>query len=51
MIKRLGGKRHGQAIYSRRGRKTTMWSTALSAERAYVTLLVGGGAKIVSVER
>jgi hypothetical protein len=51
MIKRLGGKRHGKAICSRRGRKPTMWSTALSTERAYVTLLAGGGAKIVSVER
>ncbi|MGH2994141.1 MAG: hypothetical protein ACRDL1_11465, partial [Solirubrobacterales bacterium] len=51
MIKRLGGKRHGHAIYSRGGRKAMLWSTALSAERAYVTLLVGGGAKIVSVER
>jgi hypothetical protein len=51
MIKRLGGKHHGTAIFSRRGRKATLWSTALSAERAYVTLLAGGGAKIVSVAR
>lgn len=51
MIKRLGGKHHGQALYVRRGRKATLWSTALSVERAYVTLLVGGGAKIVSVKR
>ena len=51
MIKRLGGKRHGRAIFSRKGRKAMLWSTALSAERAYVTLLVGGGAKIVSVKR
>ena len=51
MIKRLGGKRHGRAIFSRKGRKAMLWSTALSAERAYVTLLVGGGAKLVSVKR
>jgi hypothetical protein len=51
MIKRLGGKHHGKALYSRKGRKATMWSTALSADRAYVTLLRGGGPKIVSVKR
>jgi hypothetical protein len=51
MVKRLSGKGHGRSIYSRKGRKVTLWSTALSAERAYVTLLRGGGEKIVSVKR
>ncbi|MGH2962054.1 MAG: hypothetical protein ACRDL3_07680, partial [Solirubrobacterales bacterium] len=51
MIKRLGGKHHGQTLYARKGRKATLWSTALSVERAYVTLLASGGAKIVSVKR
>jgi hypothetical protein len=51
MMKRLSGKGHGRSIYSRRGRKVTLWSTALAADRAYVTLLRGGGEKIVSVGR
>jgi hypothetical protein len=51
MLKRLGGKGHGNSLYARRGRKVMLWSTALSAERAYVTLLQGDGNRIVSVDR
>jgi hypothetical protein len=51
MVKRLSGKGHGHSMYSRRGRKVMLWSTALAADRAYVTLLRGGGAKVVSVKR
>jgi hypothetical protein len=51
MIKRVGRKGAGHAILSRRGRKPMMWSTALSDDRAYVTLLSSGGARIVSTRR
>jgi hypothetical protein len=51
MIKRVGRKGPGHAILSRKGRRPMMWSTALSAERAYVTLLSRGGSRIVSVRR
>jgi hypothetical protein len=51
MIKRVGRKGAGHAILSRRGRKPMMWSTTLSDDRAYVTLLSSGGARIVSTRR
>jgi hypothetical protein len=51
MVKRLGGQGHGHSVYSRKGRKMALWSTALSADRVYVTILRGGGERIVSVER
>jgi len=51
MIKRVGRKGPGHAILSRKGRGPMMWSTALSDERAYVTLLSGGGSRIVSTRR
>ena len=51
MIKRIGRKGTGHAILSRKGRKPMMWSTALAEDRAYVTLLGGGSARIVSVGR
>jgi hypothetical protein len=50
MLKRIGGKGHGRRIYSR-GRARQLWSTSLSAKRGFVTLLGGGGPKIVSVKR
>jgi hypothetical protein len=49
MLKRLGGGGDGKVIYSRRS--GTLWSTALSATRAYVTVLRGGADKIISVRR
>jgi hypothetical protein len=50
MLTGLRGNGRGRQIYSRRG-KTTLWSTALNEKRAYVTLLKGGDARIVSVRR
>jgi hypothetical protein len=50
MIKRIGRKGPGHAIISRKGRRPMMWSTALSDERAYVTLLSRGGSRIVSAQ-
>jgi MFS family permease len=49
ILKRIGRKR-GRRIYSHsEGRQ--LWSTSLSARRGFVTLLGGGGPKIVSVKR
>jgi hypothetical protein len=51
MVQRLSGKGHGHSVYSRKGRKVTLWSTAFSAERLYLTLLQPGPDEIVSVRR
>jgi hypothetical protein len=51
IVKRLSGKGHGHSVYSRKGRKVTLWSTAFSAERLYLTLLQPGPDEIVSVRR
>jgi hypothetical protein len=50
MVKRLGRHGAGHKIYSR-GRRGTLWTTALAGRRALVTVLVHGGPKIVSVHR
>ncbi len=50
MLKRIGGKGPGHRIYSH-GESRQLWSTSLSARRGFVTLLGGGGPKIVSVKR
>lgn len=49
-VKTLGKKGRGRVVMSRRGYRPLMWTTALAGERAYVTLLRGGG-RIVSVKR
>ena len=50
MLKRLGGHGPGHRIYSH-GPDRTLWSTALSGRRGFVTLLGHGGPKIVSAHR
>jgi hypothetical protein len=51
MLKKVGRGGAGHAIYSH-GADRTLWTTSLSAKRAFVTLLGGGGGpKIVSVHR
>jgi hypothetical protein len=50
MLKRIGGKGRGHRVYSH-GEARQLWSTSLSAKRGFVTLLGGGGPKIVSVQR
>jgi hypothetical protein len=47
-LTRAGGGQ-GRALLSRR--RGTLWSTALSTKRAYVTLLLGAAQRIVSVAR
>jgi hypothetical protein len=48
MVRRLKRSGSGRRVYSH-GPDRTLWSTSLSGRRAYVTLLRGGGPKIVSV--
>jgi hypothetical protein len=50
MIKRIGHHGAGRRLYSR-GRGPTLWTTSLTARRAFVTVLRHGGAKIVSTHR
>jgi len=50
MLKRIGGKGRGHRVYSH-GEARQLWSTSLAAKRGFVTLLGGGGPKIVSVQR
>jgi hypothetical protein len=50
MLKSLGGGGEGRPLYSRRG-PGTLWSTALSVKRAYVTLLRGERARVLSTRR
>jgi hypothetical protein len=50
MLKRIGKGGAGHAIYSH-GSDRRLWTTSLSTTRAFVTLLGGGGPKIVSVQR
>jgi hypothetical protein len=50
MLKRLGGHGPGHRIYSH-GPDRTLWSTALSGRRGFVTLLGHGGPRIVSARR
>jgi len=50
VLKRIGGGGRGRRIYSR-GSRGDLWSTSLSAKRGFVTVLGGGGPKIVSVKR
>jgi hypothetical protein len=50
MLKRIGGGGRGHRVYSH-GEARRLWSTSLSAKRGFVTLLGGGGPKIVSVQR
>jgi len=50
MIKRRGRGGPGHKIYSR-GRRGTLWTTALAGRRAFVTVLGHGGPKILSAHR
>ena len=50
MLKKLGRHGSGHTVY-RHGRDRTLWTTSLSKHRAFVTLLGGGGPKIVSAKR
>ena len=50
MLKKIGSNGPGHTVYSH-GADRTLWTTALSGKRAYVTALGGGGPKIVSVQR
>ena len=50
MVKRLGRHGAGHKIYSR-GRRGTLWTTALAGRHALVTVLGRGGPKIVSTHR
>jgi hypothetical protein len=50
MLKGIGRKGSGRPVYSH-GADRTLWTTALSGKRAYVTVLGGGGPKIVSAQR
>jgi hypothetical protein len=50
MLTSLHGRGRGRTLY-RRGGSTVLWSTALTAKRAYVTILRGGQRRIVSVAR
>jgi hypothetical protein len=51
LVKRLGARRHGHSVYSRKGRDVIFWSTAFAADRIYLTLLRAGPDKIVSIDR
>jgi hypothetical protein len=51
MLKRIRRKGGGHRIYSHGKNRHQFWSTSLSARRGFVTLLGGGGPKIVSVKR
>ena len=50
-LKSLGGQGHGRTLLG--DRRGTLWSTALDAKRAYVTVIAGTSPrqKIVSVAR
>jgi hypothetical protein len=50
MLRRAAGHGKGHRIY-REGRHHRLWSTALGAKRAYVTLLGGHGPRVISVQR
>jgi hypothetical protein len=50
MLKKIGRRGPGHRVYSH-GPDRRLWTTALSGKRAYVTILGGGGPKIVSVQR
>ncbi|MGH2924855.1 MAG: hypothetical protein ACRDK1_02655 [Solirubrobacterales bacterium] len=50
MVKRIGRGGSGHRIFSLRGGRT-LWTTALTARRAYVTLLGSKGPRIISVQR
>jgi hypothetical protein len=50
MLTSLHGRGRGRTLY-RRGGNAVLWSTALTAKRAYVTILRGGPTRIVSVAR
>jgi hypothetical protein len=50
MIKRRGRSGPGHKIYSR-GRRGTLWTTALAGRHALVTVLGHGGPKIISTRR
>jgi hypothetical protein len=50
MMKRLRRHRPGHRVYSH-GPNRTLWTTALSGRRAFVTLLGRGGPRIVSTRR
>jgi hypothetical protein len=43
--------RHRRTLYKQRGEGSTLWTTALSAKHAYVTVLNGHRSKIVRVSR
>ena len=49
--KRLGGGRGQKTLFSRSRGAGTLWSTALTADRAYVTLIQGGPDRILSTSR
>jgi hypothetical protein len=49
MLKRFGG--GSRRLYSRKARGGTLWSTSLTAKRAYATLLKGSNTRIISVKR
>jgi hypothetical protein len=50
MLKRLGRPGAGRRVFSR-GRRPDLWTTSLTARRAFVTLLGRGGPRIVSTRR
>ena len=50
MLKRIGHHGPGHTIYSH-GQDRRLWTTSLSGKRAFVTVLGGGGPKIVSAQR
>jgi hypothetical protein len=50
MLKKIGRRGPGHAVYSH-GPDRRLWTTSLSGKRAFVTVLGGGGPKIVSVQR
>ena len=50
MIRRIGGGGRGRAIFVLHGRRI-LWTTALTASRAYVTLLGRKGPRIISIHR
>jgi hypothetical protein len=50
MLKRLGRPGAGRKVFAR-GRRPDLWTTSLTARRAFVTLLGRGGPRIVSTRR
>lgn len=51
MVRRIGSKRGARSIYVRTGPSGTLFTTALAARRAYVTVLHGRSARILAVRR